>query len=194
MERQLDFSDAGKAVSRFLANRNRRLFSLSTENALVTLLREGVSVQESSVDHKRDLEDALRSACNDFIEHTSQSMARDILNFGQQCKSSDDNLGAQAFMNGESVKSMLEKTMETLEDQLNDTGTQMSLYLDNAATQSILLKPVSRKIQRALDDSRKAVQQTQIGENGWDADVRSSVLQLLDTVESLVKQAVKTTK
>ena len=62
VERQLDFSDAGKAVARFLANRNRRVFSVSTENALVMLLREGVSVQESSVDSKRDLEDALRSA------------------------------------------------------------------------------------------------------------------------------------
>jgi len=33
---------------------------MSTENALVSLLREGVSVQESSVDSKRVLEDALR--------------------------------------------------------------------------------------------------------------------------------------
>lgn len=54
VERQLDFSEAGKAMTRFLANRNRHLFSMSTENALVTLLREGVSVQESSVDSKRD--------------------------------------------------------------------------------------------------------------------------------------------
>jgi len=35
VERQLDFSEAGEAVARFLANRNRRLFSMSTENALV---------------------------------------------------------------------------------------------------------------------------------------------------------------
>jgi len=41
-------------MTRFLANRNRHLFFMSTENALVTLLREGVSVQESSVDSKRD--------------------------------------------------------------------------------------------------------------------------------------------
>ena len=54
VERQLDFSEAGRAVTRFLANRNRRLFSMSTENALITLLREGVSAQESSVDSNRD--------------------------------------------------------------------------------------------------------------------------------------------
>ena len=44
------------------------------QNALITLLREGLLVQESSVDSKRDLEDCLRSACNDFIEHTSSSL------------------------------------------------------------------------------------------------------------------------
>merc|ERR1712194_642445 len=78
VERQLDFSDAGKAVSRFLANRNRRLFSMSTENALVTLLREGVSVNEESVDSKRDLEEALRNACNGFIDHISNVLANDM--------------------------------------------------------------------------------------------------------------------
>ena len=202
VERQLDFSDAGKAVSRFLANRNRRLFSLSTENALVTLLREGVSVQESNVDHKRDLEDALRSACNDFIEHTSQNIARDILNFGQQCKaldgsSSNNNnnnssaVGQQAFMSGGSVKSMLEKTTETLDGKLQEITTQMSLYLDNPATQSILLKPVSKKIQRALEDSRKAIQQVEVGQNGWEDDVRKTVMKMIDTIEKSTKQAAK---
>ena len=59
---------------------------MSTKNALVTLLREGVSVQESSVDSKRDLEDCLRSACNDFIEHTSSSLLGPVAVFIEQCK------------------------------------------------------------------------------------------------------------
>eukprot|EP00804_Cyclotella_cryptica_P022112 CCRYP_011582-RA/>CCRYP_011582-RA protein AED:0.15 eAED:0.15 QI:341/1/1/1/1/1/2/1032/913 len=107
VERQLDFSEAGKAVSRFLANRNRRLFSMSTENALITLLREGVSVQESSVDSKRDLEDCLRSACNDFIEHTSTSLLGPISGLVDQCKNavgtgtgSTEALVKASFMNG----------------------------------------------------------------------------------------------
>ena len=87
VERQLDFSNTGKAVSRFLANRNRRLFSMTTENALVTLLREGVHTREASIDSKRDLEDALRSACNDFIEHTAVSLAGPVITFVEQCKS-----------------------------------------------------------------------------------------------------------
>lgn len=194
VERQLDFSDAGRAVSRFLANRNRRLFSMSTENALVTLLREGVSVQESSVDSKRDLEDSLRSACNDFIEHTTQSMVRDVLNFDRQCKNSGDNLIEQAFMNGETVKNLFSKTAETLDDQLQGLLAQMGLYLENAATQSILLKPVSRKILKAFEEARKYIEKARDGENGWETEVRIEVLGVLDKMEIAVKQAAKTAK
>jgi hypothetical protein len=190
----LDFTDAGKAVSRFLANRNRRLFSMSTDNALVTLLREGVSVQESSVDSKRDLEDALRSACNDFIEHTSQAMARDVFNFDQQCKSFGGTMADQAFMNGETVKMMFANTWESLESQIADVLEQMGLYLDNAATQSILLKPVSRKITRAIEEARKNLEKVVDGENGWDTALRIEVLGLMDKIETAIKQAAKTSK
>lgn len=187
VERQLDFSDAGKAVSRFLANRNRRLFSMSTENALLTLLREGVSVQESSVDSKRDLEDALRGACNDFIEHTSTSLAKSIMAWTAQCKASKDNLKEQSFMQGEHVQNMIVVTADSVDEQWSEITTQMALYLE-PATRSILLKPVSRKIARLMEESRQFVGQTVDGENGWDATIRANVLQHLDKMERSVKK------
>ena len=143
VERQLDFSDAGKAVSRFLANQNRRLFSMSNENALMTLLREGVSVQEASVDSKRDLDDALRSACNDFIEHTSTSLAGPLLGLVEQYKaasssSSSDNLLSLPFLSADSIKAVLEETNENLNSKLDEVTSQMVLYLESSATQGIL--------------------------------------------------------
>jgi len=196
VERQLDFSEAGKAVSRFLANRNRRLFSMSTENALVTLLREGVSVQEESVDSKRDLDDALRSACNDFIEHTSVLLAGPLLDFVGQCKlasaSSNASLKTQPFMEGGSLKALLFKTTEGLSDELKEVTTQMALYLENPATQSILLKPVVRKITRAVDDSRKFIGDAVDGEDGWDEGTREEVLTALRTIETAVKSGGST--
>lgn len=152
VERQLDFSDAGRAVTRFLANRNRRLFSMSTENALVTLLREGVSVQETDMDSKRDLEDALRSACNDFIDHTCASLLPSNANIGQM--------------------------QETLPKDLETVVSQMSLYLDNAATQSILLKPVSRKLLRTVEEWK-----TSSGDNDTEA---------LAQLETIIKQGLST--
>lgn len=151
-------------------------------------------MQESAVDSKRDLEDALRSACNDFIEHTSQSIARDIFNLDQQCKAAGEAMTEQAFMNGETVKSMFVVTLQALETQLTDVLNQMSLYLDNAATQSILLKPVSRKIVRAIEEARKNMEKVKDGQNGWDTAIRIDVLGLMDTMESAVKKAAKTSK
>ena len=199
VERQLDFSEAGKAVSRFLANRNRRLFSMSTENALVTLLREGVSVQESSVDSKRDLEDCLRSACNDFIEHTTSSLLGPISKFIDQCKNvssdgSTDMLQSKSFMNGIVVKSMFGCAFETLESELSNVSTQMKLYLENQSTQSILLKPVVRKITRALEEARRFIEEVPNDENGWDAELRVEVLQSAWVFETRVKSATSISK
>ena len=154
VERQLDFSDAGKAVSRFLANRNRRLFSMNTDNALVTLLREGMHTKEASIDSKRDLEDALRSACNDFIEHTASSLAGPVITFVEQCKSitaTKAELSSQSFMTGDYVNAVVSRTLDRLEPQIGEVTTQMSLYMDNSATRSILLKPVIKKIMRVLE-------------------------------------------
>jgi hypothetical protein len=192
VERQLDFSDAGRAVSRFLANRNRRLFSMSTENALVTLLREGVSINEASVDSKRDLEEALRKACNDFIDHTCKSMAKDVLEIAEKRTALEPEALANAtFFEANHVKDILTKTSEGVELQAGEMTAQMRLYLDNPATQSILLKPISRKISKALEEIRKGVGETTDGANGWEDGTRGEIMLLIDEVEKKVKMSVK---
>eukprot|EP00591_Stephanopyxis_turris_P000780 CAMPEP_0195514778 /NCGR_PEP_ID=MMETSP0794_2-20130614/6062_1 /TAXON_ID=515487 /ORGANISM="Stephanopyxis turris, Strain CCMP 815" /LENGTH=876 /DNA_ID=CAMNT_0040643093 /DNA_START=103 /DNA_END=2733 /DNA_ORIENTATION=- len=197
VERQLDFSEAGKAVTRFLANQNRRIFSMSTENALVTLLREGVSVHEQSVDSKRDLEDALRSACNDFIEHASTTLAGPLVLFIQECKSGASSttttavLKSQRFLSGDAVTSVLADTKAAMLKELGPLKMQMGVYLDSVPTQGILLKPVVRKITRHLDDAKRFVADTKDGQNGWDAPVREQVKLLMFDIETLVKEAGK---
>mmetsp|Transcript_38412 Transcript_38412/g.44755 ORF Transcript_38412/g.44755 Transcript_38412/m.44755 type:complete len:881 (-) Transcript_38412:130-2772(-) len=187
VERQLDFSEAGKAVTKFLANRNRQIFSMTTENALVTLLREGVSVQESSVDSKRDLEDALRSACNDFIEHTSVRSAGLLLDLIAQCKSSASDSKNQSFMAAENVKNVLLKTKEEIKNEMEETRNQMGIYLESTATQGILLKPVVRKICRSLDECRRHIVDIRDGENGWDSSFRAEALKLSQDIELILK-------
>jgi hypothetical protein len=70
VERQLDLFGCvrgGRPVG-FGQTQSPRLFSMSSNNI------EGVLAQESSVDSKRDLENALRSACNTFIDHAARSI------------------------------------------------------------------------------------------------------------------------
>ncbi len=196
MERQLDFSEAGKAVTRFLANRNRRLFSMSTENALITLLREGLSVQESSVDSKRDLEDCLRSACNDFIEHTTSSLLGPIAFFVDQCKNtigsttgSMDGLATSPFMNSILVRDVFLRALQNLDNEIEDVSKQMALYLENKATQVILFKPAVRKITRSLEEAKRFIGEVPDEENDWDGNVRGEVMKYVEDFESRVKMA-----
>jgi hypothetical protein len=173
---------------------------MSTENALVTLLREGVSVQESSVDSKRDLEDCLRSACNDFIEHTTSSLLGSISGFVDQCKnvagSSSDGaanaLRKASFINGIVVKGMFVDALKNVESELGNVSTQMKLYLENQSTQSILLKPVVRKITRALEEAKRFIDEVPNDENDWDAELREEVLKCATTFETRVKAATST--
>jgi len=196
VERQLDFSDAGKAVSRFIANRNRRLFSMTSENALITLLSEGVSTRVKSIDSKRDLEDSLRSACNDFIENTSISLAGPVLTFVEKCKGvssanggESSALSSQSFMNAEYVLTVMTRALDRLEPELGEINTQMSLYMESAATRSILLKPVVRKIARLLDEGRAFINEgAVIDDDGrWTKESKKEVLKVMDTFEKKVK-------
>jgi hypothetical protein len=193
VERQLDFSEAGKAVARFLANRNRRIFSMSTENALVTLLREGVSVQESSVDSKRDLEDALRSACNDFIENTARSLATELLDTVEAWRVLE-SLSDDKAANADHVLQILGNVTETIEKALDEVISQMKLYLDNPATLTILLKPVSRKVSRALEDVRKLMSQIENGTNGWDEEKKKKMNESIDSLEHVLKSTMRALK
>lgn len=170
---------------------------MSTENALITLLREGVSVQESSVDSKRDLEDCLRSACNDFIEHTSSSLLGPIALFVDQCKntigstagSTTDALAKAPFMDGTLVRGVFSRALQNLDGELDNVSKQMTLYLENTATQGILLKPAVRKLSRSLEEAKRFIGEVPDGENGWDADVRDEVLKSVEDFESRVKLA-----
>jgi hypothetical protein len=164
---------------------------MSTENALVTLLREGVHTKEASVDSKRDLEDALRSACNDFIEHTAVSLAGSIITFVEQCKSvhaTKESLSSQSFMTGDYVKAVVSRTLDRLEPQLGEVKTQMELYMDSAATQSILLRPVIRKIVRVLDETKRFVEECAVDENdSWAEGDKDRVLKTIHDIELILK-------
>ena len=183
VERQLDFSEAGRAVSRFWANRNRRVFSMSTnENALVLLLREGVSIQESRVDSKRDLEEALRSACNDFISHTTEYVLGDVV----KLTGDSDNLNAG---NVAAFVASLDKSVDQMENNVETVQAKISLYLESAATQSILLKPVCRKIARAAEELRKKAQSwSEIEESEGEV---SKAQELVTRIEALAKRVGK---
>ena len=159
VERQLDFSQTGKAVRSFLQNR-QRIFQRQ-DNGLVQLLRDGVSVQESSLDSKRDLEEALRKTCHAFMEHMCERVAPGLV------------VG---------VPTVSRLVSAQMEQEWNHITTQMALYLKNPGTMGILLKPILRKLTKALQEVK--------GKLATDDEAQlASVLAVEETLQKL--KAVK---
>jgi len=134
--------------------------------------------------------------CNDFIEHTSQTVAKDLLSSVEAYKMADSAaaLAGEKACSGDSVLAILQKMSDTSEVSMGEVTSQMGLYLGNPATQSILLKPVSRKITRALEDIRKLTAKLENGVNGWDDEKRSQVAELTHLLEQSIKSSTRTAK
>jgi len=132
--------------------------------------------------------------CNDFIEHTAQTVGKDLLATVEAYKMSDSAPAEEKLCSADKVVPMLRQMSDTLKDALGEITSQMGLYLDNPATQHILLKPVSRKITRALEDVRKMVGKIEKGVSGWDDEQRSEVTELTHLLEQTVKSSTRTAK
>merc|ERR1739838_589753 len=99
-----------------------------------------------------------RNACNDFIDHTCNSLAKDVFGLvGKLDSSTPESLQSASFFNASNVKEILGTTLQNLESKVKDVISQMGLYLDNTTTQNILLNPVSKKISKWTEEIRKAV-------------------------------------
>jgi hypothetical protein len=168
---------------------------MSTENALVTLLREGLSVNEESVDSKRDLEEALRDACNGFIDHVSTSLAEEVFNLLAKLNSSTpESLKSDSFFDASKVKEILAKTLEDFDLKAKQVLNKMGLYLENPTTQSILLKPVSKKVLKGLEEVKKGVIGMTNEDNGWNESIRAEILQIMIDLEKVVKKTGRAAK
>jgi hypothetical protein len=165
---------------------------MSTENALVTLLREGVSINEESVDSKRDLEEALRNACNGFIDNTCNTLARNVMDLVANVESlTTETLNSSSVFNAKTVQEALSKTLQNFDTNAKVVVSEMKLYLNNSTTQSILLKPITKKIFKGLEEVRKVVNDVTDGNLGWDATMRADVLCIVDDIEKSVKRIGK---
>ena len=87
------------------------------------------------------------------------------------------------------VKDVFSQALESLNGELDNVTTQMTLYLENTATQGILLKPSIRKFTRSLEEAKRFIGEVPDGENRWDTDIRNEVLTIMDELESRVKSA-----
>ena len=102
-------------------------------------------MNEDRINSKKELEEVLKVACGRFVSHTTGTLAEPIITFNSKARAfsaSASQLGAQPFAQPERIGETLDKAAALITDGLPKLTQSMALYLGNAVTQSILLKPV----------------------------------------------------
>ena len=117
-------------------------------------------MNEDRIDSKKELEEVLKVACGRFVSHTTGTLAEPIITFNSKARAfstSASQLGAQPFAQPERIGETLDKAAALITDGLPKLTQSMALYLGNAVTQSILLKPVQSRTRKALQEMRETL-------------------------------------
>jgi len=148
-DRHLDFSTTANAFLLFL-QRIGAWFSLSGNNALFTLLHDGIpEVVSSEVDVKKDLELQLKQACEAFIFLATETGAGPLLVVlrAQKQNTTSETVPTVPFSTMKDAwKEMSNSNLEKFSSLL----AKLHLYLANSSTEKILIKPAVANIQACL--------------------------------------------
>lgn len=80
----IDFSNIKSAAAGLIHNRNK-LFSFSSNNALLEFLLEGTpKVKEYLIDSRKEIDKQLKSSCEAFITHISESLLGNVMEWIQK--------------------------------------------------------------------------------------------------------------
>eukprot|EP00903_Cladosiphon_okamuranus_P006806 g6634.t1 len=165
-EQKLNFGSTRMALRKFIRH-TPALFRLSSKNALVELTVDSIpTIDEIQVDAKGDMEASLKSACSAFITCAVELVASPLLSWLSKARAFQDRedgeglerLRAQPFANPARAKETVHAAVFSATAALPRVCSAMSLYLDNRATEGILLHPVQRRVVDAVDGVRDVLQ------------------------------------
>ncbi|XP_020896480.1 conserved oligomeric Golgi complex subunit 3 [Exaiptasia diaphana] len=170
-EVSLDFSKM-KSAAFGLWSKSNKLFSLSSNNAILEFLLEGApQLTESYLDSKKEVDIELRIVCEKFIQHVSDSlispMSALLSKVDVVVKMAEEEgkdikafLKQQPFAKPENVRKVVSETYMLIKSKLPSTLQSMSLFLANKDTEYILFKPVKAKVQDYYKQMNELVTQT----------------------------------
>ncbi|CAM9172274.1 unnamed protein product [Laminaria digitata] len=141
------------------------LFRLSSKNALVELTLDSIpTIDEIQVDAKGDMEASLRSACNSFVACAVDLVASPLLSWASKVRAFEGrgeegmaSLRAQPFASLARVKETVHAALFSAAAALPQVCASMSLYLDNKATEGVLLHSVQRRVVDTVDGVREVL-------------------------------------
>uniref|UniRef100_A0A023F072 Conserved oligomeric Golgi complex subunit 3 n=1 Tax=Triatoma infestans TaxID=30076 RepID=A0A023F072_TRIIF len=147
-EMALDFSKMKNAAFQLL-NKRTRLFSLSSNNALLEFLLEGsLEVREQWLDSRKDVDRGLKASCEAFILHATHHL---LPNFLPTIEKSEEwkpkeTLKEQPWAKPEVLSSLVQIAINSIKSRLPGLQATMQLYLANRDTEFILYRPIKNNV------------------------------------------------
>lgn len=159
-ETSLDWSKVRTAALGLVQKRGR-LFSLSSNNALLEFIVEGTpQVTEQRLDSKRDLDNRLKKLCELLILTCTETLsgpitvfltkAEVILHMNQEENVKPIMLKNQPFAVPEKVADVVSSSLKNIRTHLPNIQRSMQLYLANRDTEFILFKPVRTNVMNSF--------------------------------------------
>nr|KAG5697557.1 hypothetical protein BaRGS_019778 [Batillaria attramentaria] len=166
-ETHLDFSKIKDAAYGLLQKKSQ-LFVLNSNNALLQFVLEGTpQVTEMFIDSKRDVDQQLKTTCEDFISHVTQQFTAPLQTFLSRANvvvtmKKDDGtqrvvLRTQPFATPEKVHDVAMETYRNIKTRLAGVQRSMSLYLANRDTEAILFRPIKLLLDHYTEEDRLIV-------------------------------------
>lgn len=148
----IDFSNIKIAAAGLIQNR-KKLFSFSSNNALLEFLLEGTPrVKEYLIDSRKEIDKQLKYSCEAFINYISESLLGNIIEWIQKAehilKVTDMNLPdavplpKQEFGKAQYVAEFVNTAKRNIKAKLPEVKKYMKLYLANRETEFILFRPI----------------------------------------------------
>ncbi|KAK7079194.1 Golgi transport complex subunit 3 [Halocaridina rubra] len=155
-ETSLDWSKVRNAALGLIQKRGR-LFSLSSNNALLEFIVEGTpQVTELRLDSKRDLDNQLKTLCEKLIYTCTETLSSPLTRFIAKAEvilqmNKEENvkpilLKNQPFAVPEKVADIISSCQKNIRSHLPNIQRSMQLYLANRDTEFILFKPVRTNV------------------------------------------------
>ncbi|XP_018331497.1 conserved oligomeric Golgi complex subunit 3 isoform X2 [Agrilus planipennis] len=149
----LDFSNIKTAAVGLIQKRNR-LFSFSSNNALLEFLLEGTpKVKEYLVDSRKEIDKHLKASCEAFISFCVQLLVGNLTNWIQKAdqilSKTTENvvpLREQEFGKPQALAGLINTSQRNIKTKIPDIQRSMQLYLANKETEFILLKPIKNNL------------------------------------------------
>ncbi|TDH69936.1 hypothetical protein CCR75_006251 [Bremia lactucae] len=186
--KSLDFTSSADALNELLVDAST-LFRFSGLNGIVNLVSRGMpQIQETTADVKKALEQELRKSCTHFIEFVLQQLAQPLLDLLKQIAHEQQMQHATAldfrqcaFTAPNEVYDVLASLSRQLGDVQLRIRETVHLYLRNASTEMILLKPVQQNLLDAVRNVSALMKRTYTCEELQSCqEITAIVLQQLD--------------